>query len=105
MKQFGMLLRRCIAFPLFGQDVEQHRSVHGFCAFQKGNESLRIMTVNRSQIGKAHILKNSAGYQHLPQAIFQTAGEPKDSFSSRDMGHKAAVPLLHTQILFLCPQL
>ena len=78
--------------------------MHGFCTSQEGNKSRCIMTVNRPQVGKPHILKNSTGNQHLPQPIFKVTGEPKDSFSSGDMGHKAAIPLLHTQILFLCPK-
>ena len=60
-----MAFRRSITLALFGEHMHQHCVIYLFGLFKKPHHLLDIMTVHRSKVSHAHILKKHAGYEYL----------------------------------------
>ena len=79
--------------------MKDHRLIHIPGCTQQGDQTGQIMTVCRSQVGKAHILKQGTGQQEPLQPVFQMAGSLVKGFAKGQLLHHPAVPLLGIQVV------
>ena len=82
MKQFRVFFRVNISLSLLRHRMNQNGATHISCDAQQGNHLLRIVTIYRSKIGKAHTLKDSCGHQHTSDPILNIMGKAIDMASS-----------------------
>ena len=103
VKLIRIALRWCIAFSLHGSYMEQNRAVQLLRIAQKLRQILDIMPIHRSQVGKAHILKQAARQQTVLDGRFDLVGCMVDVTAQRQYAHDLTVALLRAQVLGLQP--
>ena len=96
-------LSRCIAFPLYCPDMEQHRALQVPGVGEKAGEPFYVMAVHGTKIGKAHILKHTAGQQGLFDGRLDLVGHPVDPSAQGGGPHHLPVAPLEAEILGLEP--
>ena len=69
MKARRVLLRRLISLSLFRQDMNQNRVVHLLCFLENLCHLGNVVTIDRSEIGDSHILKEHARNDQLLDAV------------------------------------
>ena len=72
MKLVRTLFGRLIALALLRQHMYHNRSVNLLRCLQYFNQAVNIMTINRSEIGKAQLLKNRGRHHKVLHAALQT---------------------------------
>ena len=99
-------LSKGIALSLFCMDMDHHRPGQFFSPLQHIAQPGQIMSVNRPEVGKAHILEQrTAGPQRFFQFGFQPVVKPVDGRLHRICAEQTPIPLFKMIVRRLCPQL
>ena len=73
MESGRMTFGRSISFSFFGHHMNHDGSFHSFSFLNDPDQSVNIMTVNRSKISNSHILEKHTGNHQLFKAILSSS--------------------------------
>ena len=73
MEFIRTFFRRLIALALFSQHMHQHRAIDFLRSLQNLGQSLQIVPIDGSQIGKAQLLKNRGGHHQILNTALKAA--------------------------------
>ena len=105
MELIWAFLGRLIALALFRQHVYHNRSVNLFGSLQNIQQTLQIVSVNRSQISKAKLFKNRSRHHQVLYAAFQAAYSLQHITAEFHIFEPALNIIFNFVIGFACTQL
>ena len=94
-----VFLCKTVALSLFRHHMDHHRLPQFSGRAEQGDQSRQIMTVCRSQVGKAHVFKNGRRQQQALELVFYPAAEAVDGVAAGQTLHDAPVGPLGIQII------
>ena len=99
MEPGGILQGGQIAAALFGKHMNQHRLPQLPGRAKQRQDTGKIVTIRRPQIGQPHVFKQRFREEHPLEPVFYLAGKPINRVAAGELFQNGAIPTLGMEVV------